>query len=137
MNITTTKRTRAEGNDMPTKLFAKHSDGTWSYNFDIIEVEKEDETMHGEEDTQEKTTKIVYQYYNIDFGGIFSKDEIKKHVMDYLWGVDYENKLMNEYNAYKEGISQDASVETKYKTFLQERKDAMDKVQTDWDNLNK
>ncbi len=131
MNITTTKRTRAEGTEMPAKLFNKHNDGSWSYNFDIIEVEKEDE-MHGEENT----TRTVYQFFNINIGGVFSKDEVKKHVMDYLWGVDYENKLMNEYNAYKEGISQDASVETKYKTFLQERKEVMDKVQTDWDNFN-
>lgn len=134
MDITTSKRVRAEGDTKPDRLFDKHVNGSWSYNFDPIQVERE-ETMHEMAEDETTTTRKVWQWFIIDVGGILTKDNVKKIVMDYLWGVDYENKLMNKYNAYKMKITTDKSAETEYNTFLQERISVMDKINADFENI--
>lgn len=149
MDITTSKRVRTEGTEKPTTLFDFHrKNGSWSYNFDPIQVEKDEPIMSNEvqtedgvettetETTETTTTRQVWQWYIIDVGGIKTRDNVKKRVMDFLWGVDYENKLTNEYNAYKEKITTDKEVVTAYKTFLQERLAVMEKIDSDFSNLN-
>ena len=47
-----------------------------------------------------------------------------EHIFTLLYGNDYENKLINEYNAAKMGLYPDGEMEQKiarYRTFLQER----------------
>ena len=124
MNITTSKRVRTEGTEKPTTLFDFHrKNGSWSINFDPIQETRTESVMSDIE--SEETTRQVWTWYIIDIGGIRNEDNVMKRVLDYFWGVDYENKLVNDVYSVERGIITDPDeaqeIQDRYTTFLQER----------------
>ena len=47
-----------------------------------------------------------------------SKEAIKRTVINHLWGDNYEQKLINEYNSAKLGMLTGTDAEDNYKKFL-------------------
>lgn len=124
MNITTSKRVRTEGTEKPTTLFDFHrKNGSWSINFDPIQETRTESVMSDTE--SEETTRQVWTWHIIDIGGIRNEDNVMKRVLDYFWGVDYENKLVNDVYSVERGIITDPDeaqeIQDRYTTFLQER----------------
>lgn len=68
-----------------------------------------------------------------------SDNKITEAVIAELWSVDYEQKLLNEYNAALLGLYDNdeaiAKIES-YKTFLAERKAIKARIDADWKTIN-
>jgi hypothetical protein len=124
MNITTSKRVRTEGGEKPTTLFDFHrKNGSWSINFDPIQETRTEHNMSTDDSSTK--TRQVWTWYIIDIGGIRNEDNAMRKVLDYFWGVDYENKLINDIYSVERGIIIDPDeaqeIQDRYTTFLQER----------------
>lgn len=124
MDITTSKRVRTEGGEKPTTLFDFHKkNGSWSINFDPIQETRTEHNMSNDDTSTE--TRQVWTWYIIDIGGIRNEDNAMRKVLDYFWGVDYENKLINDVYSVERGIITDPDeaqeIQDRYTTFLQER----------------
>ena len=63
--------------------------------------------------------------YNCDeiivYGAVTAEKVIAALIAE-LWGNGIEQKLINDYNEFKAGLSNNADAETKYLEFLSERK---------------
>lgn len=63
--------------------------------------------------------------YNCDeviVNGAVTAEKVISALIAELWGNGVEQKLINDYNEFKAGLSDDADAETKYLEFLRERK---------------
>lgn len=89
------------------------------YRYNFIEVVKEETPMQPATSQWECETIIVWSP--------LSKDKITTAVMEDKWGVNYENKLLNDYYAAIEGI---LPIEKKqpYLDFLEERKAVKEQI---------
>lgn len=57
----------------------------------------------------------------IIYGAVTAEKAIAALISE-LWGNGVEQKLINDYNEFKAGLSDNADAETKYLEFLRERK---------------
>lgn len=83
-----------------------------------IQIEAEERT--GEDGGQHGD----YSAYEVSIYPPYSQNKLIEAAMTALYGNDYENKLINEYNAAKLGLYPDGEMEqkiTRYRAFLQER----------------
>lgn len=90
--------------------------GTYNYrfNYNIEEVEKED---NGE-------THVQYEFETVDVFAPLTANGITQAVIADKWPSDYEQKIINEYNAAQLGLYDEKTTEAKiaaYKEFLSER----------------
>lgn len=83
-------------------------DGHHLFRFDIEEV------VNGE------NTQFLCREVQI-FGAVTSS-KLTEAAITEKWGNGVENKLINEYNEFKAGLSEDSNAETRYVIFLAERK---------------
>jgi len=81
-------------------------DGSWHYNYNIEEV-----TETVEEQTH-------YQYDTVQFWGPPSYEKVVKAVIRDRYDETQEFGIINEYNAYAMGLTQDQSAEDTYAEFL-------------------
>ena len=69
--------------------------------------------------------------YNCDevivYGAVTAEKVIAALIAE-LWGNGIEQKLINDYNEYKAGLSDNADAETKYLEFLSARKDLKESI---------
>ena len=91
-------------------------DGYSIYRFNIVEVEKEGHT------TYECDEVIIY--------GNVTREKVTREVINLLWSTDIEQKLLNDFNAFKLGIL-DKSYETTYIEFLNDRKYVKEQIKKD------
>ena len=104
--------------DKKPSIYEANGDGSYTYRWDIKEVE-----IPAGADTEETTTKC-------------------EAVINHLWPRDYEQKLINEYNAATMGIygaksSTDAQPKiAAYKAFLSERAAIKRQIDDDCATLN-
>ena len=64
------------------------------------------------------------------------KDKITKAVISNTWNIDYENKLINDYNEISLGNLTEEEIDKRtnnYITFLQERKRLKEMIDNDWE----
>lgn len=81
--------------------------GKWHYNYHIEEVEA----------TEERAASFDYECVEIQ--GTPTYDKCVTEVIRASYPADAEMALVNKYNAYQQGISDDASVVEEYAGFLQ------------------
>ena len=63
----------------------------------------------------------------IVFGAVTAEKVIAALIAE-LWGNGIEQKLINDYNEFKAGLSDNADAETKYLEFLSARKDLKESI---------
>lgn len=97
--------------------------GGWYYRWYIQEIE-----VGEEEPRKQWQCEQVVVYAPLD------SNKIVKAVIEEVWGLDVENKMLNEFNGAQLGIYDEATNESKiakYKQFLQERNELKAQVDKD------
>lgn len=118
--------------NQPTKLEAV-GNGSFLYRYDIQEVEK---TSQGssEDGTEEVQTGTQWQCQEVTVWAPLTSNKITAAVISDRWDNDYEQKLVNEYNAAVLGLlSEEEATARKeaYTAFLTERSALKTQVDAD------
>ena len=105
----------------------------YNYNIKEIEVDRFD-IIDNENETN--TKQIQWEYDNVIIYFPIDKDKITKAVIANIWDIDYENKLINDYNEINLGNLTKEEIDKRtnnYITFLQERKRLKEMINNDWE----
>jgi hypothetical protein len=116
--------------DTNPAIFEPVGDGSYRYRWDIKEVEMP--AMEGE------TPRTQWECKEVTVWATVTREKITLAVIAALWDSDYEAKLLNDYNAAKEGIFGEEAQKyiDRYTQFLNERKAIKEQVATDCETLN-
>lgn len=121
--------------DIKPEVLEKVKHGYYRYHYNIKEVEMQ---MGIGEDNKPMTIK-QWEYDEVSVYDPISSNKILEKVIENTWDNNYENKLINEYNAAKMGLY-DADVtaekEANYKAFLGQRAALKEQVDSDCKTLN-
>ena len=107
--------------------------GNYRYNYNIKEIEFEDIVFVNDIETIEK--QIQWEYDSVIIYLPIDKDKITKAVIANTWNINYENKLINDYNEISLGNLTEEEINKRtdnYITFLQERKRLKEMIDNDW-----
>lgn len=124
--------------DNKPAMYEANNNGSYTYRWDIKEVEVPSGMNSGENEST--TTK--WECQEVIVFGTVTKDKLTEKVVTTLWANDYEKKLINDYNAAKEGVFGSVSGATakayisRYKDFLSQRKAVKEQVESDCITLN-
>lgn len=116
-------------------IYGANGNGSYTYRWNITEIEVP--TGH-----EPDTTIKKWQCNEVIVWRTVTKDKLTDTVMNHLWSKDYEQKLINDYNAAKEGVFGDLtgisaqSYITRYKEFLMQRKTIKEQIVADCELLN-
>ena len=121
--------------DNKPEVFEPIGDGGFKYNYNIKEIEVDRfDIIDNENETNIKQTQWEYDsviiYLPID------KNKITKAVIANTWNINYENKLINDYNEISLGNLTEEEINKRtnnYITFLQERKRLKEMIDNDWE----
>ena len=120
--------------DNKPKVFEPVGDGSFRYNYNIKEIEVDRlDIIDNENETNIKQTQ--WEYDNVIIYLPIDKDKIIKVVIANTWSIDYENKLINDYNEISLGNLTEEEINKRtnnYITFLQERKRLKEIIDNDW-----
>ena len=100
--------------DNKPEIFEANGDGSYTYRWGILEVKFDSEMKTG---TNWDCDEVIVW-------ATVTSNAITQAVIDHLWGKDYEQKLLNDYNAAVFGMVEPAKAEkyiNNYKVFLKER----------------
>lgn len=86
-------------------------DGSFHYNYNIVEVEVENE---------DGSIKPGYTYKTVHIWGQPNYDSIVKAVIREKYDETQELSLINKYNSFVLALSKDAEYKSKYKAYLME-----------------
>lgn len=111
-------------NVRPPKLLDL-GNGSWHYNFNIQEVEIENE---------EGEIKTEYEYDTVLIWGIPNYDKCVKAVLRDRRDETEEFSLINKYNAFALGVSEEEADKEEYEAYLEEVKSVKAMVRADLDN---
>ncbi len=101
--------------------------GSYKYRWDIVEMEQPAHEEGGEPTTQWKCQEVTVW-------APVTSNKITEAVISELWDSNYEQKLVNEYNAAQLGVYDEATAAAKvaaYKAFLTERNAVKTQVDAD------
>ena len=120
--------------DNRPSILEKVGDGSYRYRWNITEVEMPNDMM---EDNQ--GTRTQWSCEEVIIFAPLSPNKITEKVIAELWGSNYEQKLLNEYNAstfgmYDEDVAK--SKINKYKEFLRQREAIKHQIDKDCKTLN-
>lgn len=88
----------------PEKLQA-NGDGSYTYRWDIKEVQVESHSSTSSEADPETVSSVAkWACDEVVVWGTVTNDKLKEAVINHLWGSDKEAKLINDYNAVQLGI---------------------------------
>ena len=110
--------------------------GSYRYNYNIKEIEFEDIVFVDDVETIEK--QIRWEYDSVIIYLPINKDKITKAVISNTWNINYENKLINDYNEISLGNLTEEEINKRtnnYITFLQERKRLKEMIDNDWETI--
>lgn len=109
--------------------FQKVGDGSHYYNYWITE------TQQPELEPQEEGASLppVFEYESVRIFGELTRDNITKAVLRERRDEAEEMDLVNRYNSYVLGISDNEADLTDYQAYLQEIKQTKEMVQVDLD----
>lgn len=123
--------------DAKPSVFEANNNGSYTYRWDIRQVE-----IPAESDTQhERAATVKWECEEVIVWGTVTRNKITETVVTSLWPRDHEKKLINDYNAAKEGVFGDISGEEAqkyveaYKAFLMARKTVKEQIDADCDTL--
>lgn len=133
--------TRSYYDARPSK-FEAVGNGSYIYRWDIQEEAAPQQIMaEGEDQPAAESSRTQYSCYEVIVWASVSSNKITEAVIRAMWDANYEQKLINEYNAAKEGVFGDVSSEeaqkyiAAYKDFLTQRKAVKAQVDADCDVL--
>ena len=118
--------------DNKPEIFEPIEDGGYRYNYNIKEIEVDRFDIIDNESIVEQTQ---WEYDNVIIYLPIDKDKITKAVIANTWDIDYENKLINDYNEINLGNLTEEEIDKRtnnYITFLQERKRLKEMIDNDW-----
>lgn len=101
--------------------------GSYKYRWDIVEMEQPAHEEGGEPTTQWKCQEVTVW-------APVTSNKITEAVISELWDSNYEQKLVNEYNAAQLGVYDEETAVAKvaaYKAFLTERNAVKTQVDAD------
>ena len=121
--------------DNRPKVFEPIGNGAFRYNYNIKEIEVDRfDIIDNENETNIKQTQ--WEYDNVIIYLPIDKNKITKTVIANTWNIDYENKLINDYNEISLGNLTEEEIDKRtnnYITFLQERKRLKETIDNDWE----
>ena len=120
--------------DNRPSILEKVGDGSYRYRWNITEVEMPNDMMEDNE-----KTRTQWSCEEVIIFAPLSPNKITKKVIAELWDSNYEQKLLNEYNAstlgmYDEDVAK--SKINKYKAFLRQREEIKHQIDEDCKMLN-
>lgn len=101
----------------PTPI-TDNNNGSFTYHWNITPVEI---------DGMEK-----WECEEVIMWGEPTRHKVTEAVITYYWAPDYEKKLINDYNAAKEGILSDDGYTERYRDFLNRRKEIKTLIEQDF-----
>lgn len=130
--------------DAKPSKFEAVGNGSYIYRWDIQEEETQMQVMaEGEEQPVADLTHTQYSCYEVVVWAPISSNKITEAAIRSMWDANYEQKLINEYNAANLGIygGSKTSDEAKekisaYKDFLAERSALKSQIDADCTDLN-
>lgn len=134
---------RAYYDALPSK-FEAVGNGSYIYRWDIQEEAVPQQIMaEGEEQPVAKVSHTQYSCYEVIVWATVTSNKITEAVIGQMWEANYEQKLINEYNAAKLGLygGSASSSEAKakigaYKEFLSARSALKVQIDADCVELN-
>ena len=121
--------------DNKPEVFKAIGDGGFIYSYNIKEIEVDRfYIIDDENETNIKQTQ--WEYDNVIIYLPIDKDKITKAVIANTWNIDYENKLINDYNEINLVNLTEEEIDKRtnnYITFLQERKRLKEMIDNDWE----
>ena len=121
--------------DNKPKVFEFIGNGGFRYNYNIKEIEVDRFNIINN-DNEINIKQTQWEYDNIMIYFPIDKDKITKTVISNTWDIDYENKLINDYNEISLGNLTEEEIDkrtNKYIAFLQERKRLKEMINNDWE----
>ena len=120
--------------DNRPSILEKVGDGSYRYRWNITEVEMPNDMMEDNE-----KTRTQWSCEEVIIFAPLSPNKITEKVIAELWDSNYEQKLLNEYNAstlgmYDEDVAK--SKINKYKDFLRQREAIKQQIDEDCKMLN-
>ena len=119
--------------DNKPKVFEPVGDGGFRYNYNIKEVEVDRLDII---DNKSIVKQTQWEYDNVIIYLPIDKNKIVKAVIANTWNINYENKLINDYNEINLGNLTEEEINKRtnnYITFLQERKRLKEMIDNDWE----
>ena len=121
--------------DNKPEVFESVGNGSFRYNYNIKEIEVDRfDIINNENETNIEQTQ--WEYDNVIIYLPIDKDKKTKAVIANTWNIDYENKLINDYNEISLGNLTEEEIDKRtnnYITFLQERKRLKEMIDNDWE----
>ena len=122
--------------DNKPEVFEPIGDGGFRYNYHIEEIEVDNFIGIDNEEDSIITKRTQWRYDNVLIYPPITKDKITKEVVTNIWNNDYEQKLVNDYNATLLGVFDKEETKAKidaYTNFLIERKQIKEMINRDWE----
>lgn len=117
------------------EIFEPIGDGGFRYNYNIREIEVDRfDIIYNENKTNIKQTQ--WEYDNVIIYLPIDKNKIIRAVITNTWDINYENKLINDYNEISLGNLTEEEINKRtnnYITFLQERNRLKEMIDNDWE----
>jgi len=113
--------------DSKPSVYEANGDGSFTYRRNIKEISAQADTENG--DVQEQKTH--WGCDEVIVWATVTRDKLTAAVLASIWSSDYENKLINDYNAAKFGRL-DSSYIKKYEDFIQQRKAVKRQIENDY-----
>ena len=120
--------------DNKPSILEKVGDGSYRYRWNITEVEMPNDMMEDNE-----KTRTQWSCDEVIIFAPLSPNKITEKVIAELWDSNYEQKLLNEYNASTLGMYDDdiaTNKINKYKDFLRQREAIKNQIDEDCKKLN-
>jgi hypothetical protein len=114
--------------DFKPSAYEANGDGSYTYRWDIKEVQ-----ASADMDSADGTSvqKMQWECNEVVVWATVTREKLMAAVLASLWSSDYEAKLINDYNAAKEGVLDDSYIQ-RYTDFLASRKAMKLRVEQDY-----
>ena len=123
--------------DKKPEVFEPIGNKGFIYNYNIKEIEV-DRFDIIDNDNEINIKQTQWEYDNVIIYLPIDKDKITRAVITNTWNIDYENKLINDYNEISLGNLTEEEIDkrtNKYIAFLQERKRLKEMIDNDWETI--
>ena len=106
--------------DAKPSVFEANNNGSYTYRWNIQQVEIPAES----DGSHERSASVKWECEEVIVWSTVTRNKITEAVVTKLWDGDFEKKLINDYNAAKEGVFGDIAGEeaqkyiAAYKNFL-------------------
>lgn len=110
--------------DLQPEKYSDNGNGSFTYRWGIEEVQVTRQMGEGE------ATETKWQCNEVIVWGTVTREKIVATVIESLWGIDMEAKLLNDYNASKLLLLPE-EYQQRYVNFLNERKQIKELINAD------